>query len=168
MKKTITLAVIAFAGLSVFGLIGQGPASAQEQKRSLESLNWLAGCWQGSGKQEGITEQWMQPAGGMMLGIGRTVQNGRAVDYEFMRINEENGVLVYTATPSGQPTSSFTLAGGAVGEFIFENKQHDFPQRVIYKLNDGSLLARIEGTINGSAKGIDFPMQRVPCPGAAK
>jgi hypothetical protein len=152
--------------LVIFGLLGQG-TSAQEQKRSIESLTWLAGCWQGTGKQEGISEQWMQPAGGLMLGMGRTVKNGRAVEYEFTRISEENGVLVYTATPSGQQTASFTLAGGSANEFIFENKQHDFPQRVIYKLQDDSLLARIEGTINGSLKGIDFPMQRVPCPGRA-
>jgi Domain of unknown function (DUF6265) len=170
LKKTLTGSLIgAFVIFGVFGLIEQQQTGAQEQKRSIESLNWLAGCWQGTGKQEGVTEQWMQPAGGLMLGMGRTVKNGRAVEYEYTRISEENGVLVYTATPSGQETASFTLAGGAPNEFIFENKGHDFPQRVIYKLQDGSLLARIEGTINGSLKGIDFPMHRVPCPsGAAK
>jgi Domain of unknown function (DUF6265) len=170
LKKIMTAILIAAVLIpGIFGLVEPRPTHAQDQKRSIESLNWLAGCWQGTGKQEGITEQWMYPAGGLMLGMGRTVKDGRAVEYEFTRISEEHGTLVYTATPSGQETASFTLSGGAAGEFIFENKQHDFPQRVIYKLQDGSLLARIEGTMNGTLKGIEFPMHRVPCPdGAAK
>lgn len=158
------ISAIAMATLIVLGCLEQVQITAQEQKRTIESLSWLAGCWQGSGKQEGVIEQWMQPAGGIMLGMSRTVRNGRAVEYEFLRIHDENGALVYTASPSGQETTSFTLAGGTANEFIFENKQHDFPQRIIYKLQDGSLLARIEGTINGNSRAIDFPMQRIQCP----
>jgi hypothetical protein len=49
-------------------------------------------------------------------------------------------------------------------EVVFENAQHDFPQRVAYKLEpDGKLAARIEGTRNGSLRVIDFPMSRVSC-----
>jgi len=51
---------------------------------------------------------------------------------------------------------------------IFENAAHDFPQRIIYRLNDdGSLLARIEGKRGGELKGVDFPMRRAPCPAPA-
>jgi hypothetical protein len=102
-----------------------------------------------------------------MLGINRTLRDGRAVEYEFLRISEEGGALVYTAIPSGQEKASFTLAGGAEGEFIFENKEHDYPQRVMYKTQDGSLLASIDGSLKGKSKRIDFPMQRVTCPGMA-
>jgi hypothetical protein len=34
----------------------------------------------------------------------------------------------------------------------FENLQHDFPQRIIYWMEkDGSLRAKVEGTMNGKA-----------------
>ena len=47
---------------------------------------------------------------------------------------------------------------------VFENPQHDFPQRIIYRLEkDGSLLARIEGVNQGREKGINFPMKRAKC-----
>jgi hypothetical protein len=161
------VSIVLGAVLLALSFPAERAAHAQHAQRTLESLNWLAGCWQTVGGRSQIVEQWMQPAGGMMLGINRTVKDGRAVEYEFLRINEENGTLVYTAIPSGQEKASFTLAGGATGEFIFENKDHDYPQRVIYKSLDGALLASIDGSMNGKSRRIDFPMQRVPCAGTA-
>lgn len=46
----------------------------------------------------------------------------------------------------------------------FENPQHDFPQKVSYRLESADrLIGRIEGNRGGSLRGIDFPMRRVPC-----
>ena len=47
---------------------------------------------------------------------------------------------------------------------IFESLEHDFPQRVIYRLTpDGRVAARIEGMIDGRPEAIDFPLQRTRC-----
>ncbi len=47
---------------------------------------------------------------------------------------------------------------------MFENLQHDFPQRIAYSLEGGTTLnARIEGMRNGSLRVIAFPMHRVSC-----
>jgi Protein of unknown function (DUF2442) len=49
-------------------------------------------------------------------------------------------------------------------EVVFENLEHDFPQRVIYKLDgDGVLRASIEGLQKGQLKTIEFPMRKVDC-----
>lgn len=166
MKTQRLVSIVSVVGLMALNLAANSTAPTQQQ-RTLESLNWLAGCWQMSAGRTQIAEQWMPPAGGMMLGINRTVKDGRAVEYEFLRISEEHNTLVYTAIPSGQEKASFTLSGGGEGEFIFENKEHDFPQRVIYKSAGGALLASIDGSMKGKFRRIDFPMQRVPCSGAA-
>jgi hypothetical protein len=165
LMKRRALASLVLAAVLLALCSAQRASHAQQPSRTLESLKWLAGCWQMDGSRTQIVEQWMQPAGGMMLGINRTVKDGRAVEYEFLRISEENGVLIYTAIPSGQEKASFPLAGGAEGEFIFENKEHDYPQRVIYKSQAGALLASIDGSMKGKSKRIDFPMQPVACPG---
>jgi len=48
---------------------------------------------------------------------------------------------------------------------VFENPAHDFPQRIIYRRRGtDSLLARIEGTVNGQTRAIDFPSARTRCP----
>jgi hypothetical protein len=131
----------------------------------IERLAWLAGCWTAEGGEPGSVEQWMAPAGGQMLGMARTLKNGRVRESEFMRIAEgPDGRLQYTALPSGQREASFTQATLAEAEVVFENLQHDFPQRVIYRRQGGDgLLARIEGQRQGALRGIDFPMRRVPC-----
>jgi hypothetical protein len=68
------------------------------------------------------------------------------------------------AKPSGQAEASFKLVKYENQEAVFENPQHDFPQRIIYKLEkDGSLAAAIEGMSKGQLKRIGFPMRRAKC-----
>lgn len=66
--------------------------------------------------------------------------------------------------PSGQATATFAMVEVSASHAVFEHAAHDFPQRVIYRRDGEAILnARIEGTVNGKAKGIDFPMQRTRC-----
>lgn len=100
-----------------------------------------------------------------MLGTGRTMQKGKKLQYEFMRIKQEDsGEIHYIPKPSGQEEASFKLISVSGGKFTFSNPEHDFPQRIIYGLEKRSwLIARIEGTINGKLESEDYRMRRVPC-----
>ena len=107
----------------------------------------------------------MKPAGGLMLGMSRTLANEKASEYEFLQIRQQGADIFYVAKPSGQPEASFKLIRGSNREAVFENPEHDFPQRIIYRLQpDGSLLARIEGKNKNSELAIDYPMSRATCP----
>jgi hypothetical protein len=112
-----------------------------------------------------LNEQWMKPSGGVMLGMGRTVAGGKVREYEFLQIRQEaDGAINYVAKPSGQPEGSFKLIKSGNKEAVFENPAHDFPQRIIYRLQaDGSLFARVEGTANGKPRAFDYPMKRGKC-----
>ena len=107
----------------------------------------------------------MPAAGGMMLGMSHTVADGKTREHEFMRIvQEENGEIYFVANPSGQNEARFKLVRSDDRSVTFENPEHDFPHRVIYRLeHDGSLVGRIEGVSKGRAKAVDFPLQRVRC-----
>jgi hypothetical protein len=130
----------------------------------LTNAAWIAGCWQ-QGTEPGSVEQWMKPAGGMMMGMSRTVANSKVREYEFMMIQkQDDGNVYYVAKPSGQPEASFKLINNSATELIFENPAHDFPQRIIYKQSGkDSLIARIEGVNQGKQQGFDYPMKRVSC-----
>lgn len=134
---------------------------------SVESLGWLQGCWEGGDRSTQISEHWMSPAGGSMLAMSRTVKGGQTVAYEFIRVSRNDaGDVYFTARPSGQPEASFKLVRVGDREVVFENSEHDFPQRIIYRLGaDGSLVARIEGTTGGKARVVAFPMRRASCEG---
>ena len=140
------------------------PAALQAQSTRLDDLRWLAGCWERSRGERIVEEQWMAPRAGMMMGMGRTVQAGKVIEYEAMRIFERGDSLVFAAQPSGQPASEFTTAVLSKTSVTFANAAHDFPQRITYSLGTAdSLFARIEGTMNGQARGVDFRMKRAAC-----
>ncbi len=141
------------------------PFTSLAGEPTVADLGWLAGCWSSDGREAESGEQWMAPAGGTMLGVARTVRDSKTVAYEFLRIQEKDGTLVYVASPSGQSTTEFPLERITEDEVVFANPEHDFPQRIAYRrASDTSLLARIEGTVDGELRGIDFPMTRVACP----
>ncbi len=131
---------------------------------SVMQVSWMSGCWAEIGAEKGTQEQWMTPAGGSMLGMSRTVRNGKTAAYELMQIREDSDALVFAAKPSGQEGAELRSILIAKHRVVFENRQHDFPQRVIYELkDDGTLVGRIEGTSKGKEKAIDYPMKRVTC-----
>jgi hypothetical protein len=137
---------------------------AQASQAFVENLAWLSGCWERTGPGFSIQEQWMDPRGHMMVGMSRTVVKGETLEYEYLRIEERDGKLVYVAGPSGQEEASFPQVELTDSLVIFVNPEHDFPQRISYRrLADGSLLAEIAGPIGGEEKVVDFPMRRVPC-----
>lgn len=106
----------------------------------------------------------MAPRGGTMLGMSRTVRDGRTVEYESLRIEERSGRLVYVASPSRQATTNFTVTAASDTLAAFENPAHDFPRRILYRPGRAdSLWARIEGEIDGRERAVDFRLARSEC-----
>ena len=160
MSRSLRIALLAASFAATAAAL-----TPQPERDSVASLAWLAGCWTSEGGEAGSGEQWMAPAGGTLLGVSRTVQQGKTVAHEFMSIRETaEGSLVFVAHPSGEDEASFPAARQGQHEIVFENPRHDFPQRVIYRLDaEGVLRARIEGVTRGEAKAVDYPMRRVSC-----
>ena len=152
MKRVVLIFLIAVPGIG----------SADD---AIDSLRWLSGCWAADGQELGSIEYWMAPAGGSMFGVTRTVRGDETTTYEYMRIvTESAGDIVFVASPAGQATTTFALKYIGEDEVAFENMQHDFPQSVIYRLEQpDKLIGRIEGTINGESRSVDFPMTKIPC-----
>jgi uncharacterized protein DUF6265 len=140
--------------------------AAADAPARVDDFGFVAGCWQAVSGGTTTEEQWSRPAGGVMLGTARVVADGRTVFTEFVEVRERpEGLVMTVALGIGKPSTSFTRIASAAGEVVFENKAHDFPQRVRYR-NDGkdALFARVEGLEKGQAKGEDFPYRRVACP----
>ncbi len=151
----------AWLGLLLLGL-WPGLAGAE-----LGAAAWLAGCWSSLEGEAGSGELWTEPAGDSMLGLSRSVHDGRTVAVEYLRIQRrEDARIELVALPLGQAETRFSLRESGPGLLVFENPDHDFPQRVIYRLEaPGRLAAAIEGRIDGQPRRVDFPMRRAACPG---
>lgn len=129
----------------------------------LDRLGWMTGCWEAVRGERIVEERWLDPRGGLMLGMGRTLRRGRAVDWEFLRIFQREGEVVLGAYPSDQAPSEFRAVAVDDTLALFENPEHDFPQRIIYRPGPDSLWARIEGAVDGRTRGVDFRLGRVAC-----
>jgi Domain of unknown function (DUF6265) len=159
-EKNMHIAPILALALLAFS--GNGAVAAEGD---LEKLAWLSGCWKSQSAEAGSGEQWTPIAGGTMLGTSRTVKQGKTVEFEFMQLRYlADRTLAFVAQPSGQSATVFPLLRITDAEAVFENPQHDFPQRVVYA-RDGEtrLLAKVEGMRRGALRILEFPMVRVSC-----
>ncbi len=181
LHKVFVLAVIvpALAHLQPAGTqaLAQTPEAAAPSKAAvpapalpanLEALAWLAGCWSGSVNRREFREHWMPLRGGMMIGAGHTVVQGKTQDFEFIRLETRPEGVFYVSLPSGQKEAAFKLTATATEEkdqiFTFTNAAHDFPQRIVYRRGgEGWLYATIDGKLNGEERKVVYPMRRIDC-----
>jgi hypothetical protein len=148
--------------IAAFTLTCATPAASQPVATTA-NLGFMTGCWKFEAKGRVVEEHWMAPAGGSLMGMSRTVVNGKTSEYEFVQIRDLPEGLAYIAKPSNQPEAKFVAVSHGTNEIVFENPAHDFPQRIRYRLSGNTLHARIEGAINGQARGVDFVYARTSC-----
>ena len=124
-------------------------AASAAPAEDVAKLSWLAGSWSEETVTTTTQETWLPPMAGVMAGAGQSSSSSRKPRVEHMKITAEPGGVTFTAIVAGQPPTPFVMISGPEGEVIFENKAHDFPQRVIYRRCGEQLCARIEGTLRG-------------------
>ena len=132
------------------------------QTPTLADLSWISGDWQTApGGKAQIEEHWTQPAGASMMGMGRTVASNKTVEFEYLRIEQRADGIYYVAHPKGRcPGTDFKLTRASATEAVFENPQHDFPKRVIYrKGSDDALTATVDG--GEGTKAISYAYRRM-------
>ena len=138
-------------------------AMLQAPAPSVKDVAWIGGCWEFSRNTRHVAENWMPPEGGTMMGVSRTVNNGKTTEWEFLIIREGATGLEYVAKPSKQAETVFTSTHVSGTEVTFENPAHDFPKKIIYKRDGDALIASIEGPMNGQTRKIDFPYKKAVC-----
>lgn len=123
-------------------------------KAVIGDLKWLEGAWvgtRGTGGAISFEERWSPPKGGAMLAVSRTVSRDRMSAFEFLRIVERDGGLVYIAQPNGAPPTEFVLSEMGKTRAVFDNPRHDYPKRIVYELSEGGALTATIGYMKGGA-----------------
>ena len=146
------LAAVGLAlGLSActFSVSAQGAANG--------SPDWISGYWLSCENGRETAESWIGAGTGTLLGT-----NLSGGGFEFLRIaaNEDGGLSYYSMPNGASPPTAFALTTNADQRAVFENLQHDFPQRIIYERDGDVLVARIEGTMDGRAESMQWRFER--------
>ncbi len=127
-------------------------------KAVIGDLAWLAGAWVGT-RSSGSTieERWSPPLGGAMLGVSRTVAREKMSAFEYLRIVERDGGLVYVAQPGGNPGTEFVCSEWTATRAVFDNPRHDYPKRIVYELSaEGGLSATIGFMKGGTPRKFEY------------
>ena len=132
------------------------------QATTLADLSWIAGAWETApGAKRQSEEHWTTAAGATMMGMSRTVAGEKTVEFEYLRIEQRADGIYYVAHPKARcPATDFKLTRASANEVVFENPQHDFPKRIIYRKGaDDSMTASVDG--GEGTKAISYAYRRM-------
>jgi uncharacterized protein DUF6265 len=126
-------------------------------------LKLFEGAWQMKDEHGGnMYEEWHKVSDSLYKGESYAKSGDKKQVFESVLLKYVDGKLCYAPSVSDQNQGKeivFTLKEISDGgkKFVFENLQHDFPQRIIYHFkNETTLDARIEGVIEGKERSSDF------------
>ncbi len=151
MKKLFIIAIILLSAINCF--------SQENIKTHLFLGKWLMA----EVKDAEIFEEWNTNSAGDIAGTSYYVKNGKESVNEILSLESEEGNLNYCAIVFSQNDGNkicYRLKEYDDKEniFVFENLNHDFPKRIIYKFQDfDNLSVRTED----DNKGNDFKFTRV-------
>ena len=143
-------------------------ANAVAPPLELASLSWLDGCWRGEVAQYEFREHWLPLRGGLMVGAGHVVFQGKTQDYGYLRLETRPDGVYYVSISSAKKEAAFRLASATLDDkdtiFTFTRSGDEFPQRIVYRRGiDGWLYGSVEGKVKGEEKKVIYPMRRVDC-----
>lgn len=156
-KQILTLVLLLISG---FGF------NSVAQNKSFKKLAFVIGQWEMKTSKGRIIEIWTKnPDNNLSGGSYRINAKGDSLLTETLVIKNIGKDTFYCSSVTGQNAGGevcFKLISKDNNTYVFENKEHDFPQRIIYQ-NQGknNLLAWIEGELNGKTKISTFRYNRI-------
>jgi hypothetical protein len=162
---------LTFGGLLLF-VISCNSSSMKENKinesttvlSKIRQMEWIIGKWENITRDGSLYEIWTKTNDTIYSGRSFMIANNDTVFSERISLELKKNELFYIPTVCDQNNAqpiTFKLVSNEKNEIIFENKEHDFPQRIIYtNSNPDSLYARVEGNDNGKFRKEEFFMKR--------
>jgi hypothetical protein len=136
----------------------------ESQPHRLDQFRWMLGAWSGPSGKGQVYESWARPNDTLMLGRSMEISGMDTISTERISLISTRDAVYYVPIVSNQNDGlpvSFKLVNKTDGKFVFENKEHDFPQRIIYQqLSRDSLVASIEGNNQGWERKVEFKLTR--------
>ena len=144
---------------------GFASVSSTPRTENFVKLLQLSGTWAMQTKKGLLYEEWTKTSETEISGKSYRLNQNDTLILERVKLKEEGEDIFYIPTVQNQNDRkpvTFKLIGVDGNKFTFENKLHDFPQRIIYNLvTTDSIVARIEGSKNGNTGGSDFYFKRL-------
>lgn len=116
---------------------------------SLSVANWLLGDWEDRRQDRVISESWQRISDRTFEGKGKTYSIARelVVNDEVLRIvSMQDDVFFIAKVRNNEFPVAFKLTSCADRRLIFENPDHDFPNKIIYRREqEDEIKVRVSG-----------------------
>ena len=147
--------------LSVAVLVLLQGCEVSGDNRFRDQFRWIAGKWKGEYDGRTVIEKWSWKKH-RYEGLGIELEREDTVFAERLYLEDHHGKSSYIAVLKDRPPVLF--AGTAIkGQraWEFENKEHDFPSRIIYELaDDSTLVISILGPGGNGHNGYSYTLKR--------
>lgn len=134
------------------------------QNNSLKSFRQLAGTWVDSNESGKFTESWKWVNDTLIKGTSCMTEGKDTLFTENLQLVAQNGGIYYIPTVSNQNDGKsirFKLVSRENNVWVFENKKHDFPTRIVYTFKGtDSLMASVEGKENKKFQKYTFHLKK--------
>lgn len=140
-------------------------SSAQifDLNKAWTDLQFMVGTWRIETGTE--MEKWEYVSDKELRGKGFALNGRDTILKEVIQLIFNETGIHYVVKVKGQNNNQsiqFTLKDTHKSTFVFENMEHDFPQRINYrKISDTLIMAWIEGEKNGEMKKMEYPMKKI-------
>lgn len=123
---------------------------SSDKTSRLSDLEWMLGNWESKTDEGVLYERWSKLNDSTFSGHAFAISlDGDTTFSENAKIINKSGTIIYSVTVNKTETTDFTLVDNEQ-QAVFENINHDYPQRIIYKhTSNDALFARIEGNVDG-------------------
>ena len=149
---------IVFAGLILLCAFTSGKSG------DFKKLYTLEGVWQMTTKRGILCEEWKKINEHYLQSKGYIIKGTDTIITETVALTHKDDAVFYTSTVANQNDQqpvAFKMTKWEDNTFVFENAQHDFPKRIVYKLvSTDSLYAFIDDGIDGSGHRQSFYYKR--------
>lgn len=145
----------------VWGVGIELAAQVPGEANSIENMAWLEGDWEGPFGGGIFHESWSLNRSGYLEGTGHLVANGDTIETEKLNIRLIHGHLSYIPKVNNSIPVLFVLREVSENKWVFENREHDFPQRMTYiRESRDSLKVLVEGNVDDKPRSIEYLLGR--------
>jgi len=159
MKKIISTSLL----VSVIAMASCTSAEKKSLPGKINKLSWLLGRWESKSDEGMLSETWAKLNDSTFTAETYFEIQGDTVFTEKIRLEEDRKGISYVPVVSDQNDGKpiiFKLIYSGKESAVFENKAHDFPQRIQYNVAGDSLTAIVSGMEKGLKKQEIFSMKR--------
>lgn len=133
--------------------------NTNEQIEESINFDWLLGKWERLNEDEDkkTFENWLKVNDSEYVGIGFTMQNADTIKQERMQlVNKEGKWDLKVKTPDEKDFITFEMTNLSENEFICENTEIDFPNKIKYWIEGD----RMSAVVSNSEIEISFEFEK--------